>query len=88
MERNAFTLDFSLCLDRETLFQEYAKWGLVREDKNSDFMLYKEETIRTYSDKMLGRYTSQPEGAVDIVVERNHLGDITNLCESLGYSGR
>ena len=77
VERNAFTLDFSLCLDRETLFQEYAKWGLVREDKNSDFMLYKEETIRTYSDKMLGRYTSQPEGAVDIVVERNHLGDIT-----------
>lgn len=77
VERNAFALSFSLCFDREELFKEYAQWGLVREDKKNDTLLYKGETIRTYSDKMLGRYISQQNGAVDITVERNRLGDIT-----------
>lgn len=77
VERNAFALSFSLCFDREELFKEYAQWGLVREDEKNDTLLYKGETIRTYSDKMIGRYISQQNGAVDITVERNRLGDIT-----------
>jgi len=77
VEKNAFALDFSLCLNDEDLYAEYAKWGLVRKDENNDIeLLYKGETIRTYSDKMIGRYMSQPEGAVDLTVERNRLGEI------------
>lgn len=77
VERNAFALSFSLCFDREELFKEYAQWGLVREDEKNDTLLYKGETIRTYSDKMIGRYISQQNGAVDITVERSRLGEIT-----------
>lgn len=77
VERNAFALSFSLCFDREELFKEYAQWGLVRKDEKNDTLLYKGETIRTYSDKMIGRYISQQNGAVDITVERSRLGEIT-----------
>ncbi len=33
--------------------------------------------MRTYRDEMLGSYQSREEGPVDIVVERNRLGEIT-----------
>ncbi len=77
VEKNAFTLDISLCLSSEELYAEYEKWGLVRKDEQNDMtLLYNGETIRTYSDKMIGRYMSQPEGTYDITVERNRLGEI------------
>lgn len=76
VETGAFALDLSLCLNREALYEEYEKWGLVREKEENDTLLYNGESIRTYSDKMLGRYMSQPEGAVDLTIERNHLGEI------------
>lgn len=79
VERGAFTLDLSLYWEREELFADYAKWGLVRKEKENDMLLYNGETIRTYSDKMLGRYYSQQEGTVDITVVRNRLGDITSV---------
>lgn len=79
VEAGAFALDLSLCLSREELFGEYEKWGLVREKEDNDTLLYNGESIRTYSDKMLGRYMSQPEGAVDLIIERSHLGDIVNV---------
>lgn len=77
VEKGAFELNLSLSLDREKLFEEYEQWGLVRKEKENDVMLYNGETIRTYSDKMLGRYMSQPEGDVDITILRNRLGVIT-----------
>lgn len=78
VEKGVFTLDFSLCLNREALFEEYAEWGLVRKDQDNDLpLLYNGEIIRTYSDKMIGRYMYQTEGAVDITVERSRLGEIT-----------
>lgn len=77
VERSAFALDISLCLDNDELYAEYEKWGLVRENVENDMsLLYNGETIRTYSDKMIGRYMSQQEGAVDLTVERNRLGEI------------
>ncbi|MDE6911459.1 MAG: M56 family metallopeptidase [Lachnospiraceae bacterium] len=79
VEKSAFTLDISLCLNREDMFAEYAKWGLNRKNAENDMMLYNGETIRTYSDKMLGRYFSQPEGDVDITIVRNRIGDITSV---------
>lgn len=78
VEKGAFSLHMSLCLDDETLYAEYARWGLVRSDDQNDMtLLYNGETIRTYSDKLIGRYMSQAEGAVDLTVERNRLGEIT-----------
>lgn len=79
VEKSAFTLDISLCLNREDLFAEYAKWGLIRKNAENDAMHYNGETIRTYSDQMLGRYYSQQEGDVDITVVRSRLGDITSI---------
>ena len=76
VETGAFTLTQSLCLNREDLYAEYEKWGLVRKEQENDMMLYNGETIRTYSDTMLGRYMSLPEGAVDLTVERDRLGEI------------
>ena len=56
VEKSAFALDISLCLDDEVLYAEYEKWGLVRKDEQNDMSLqYNGETIRTYSDKMIGR---------------------------------
>ncbi|MEZ3479976.1 MAG: M56 family metallopeptidase [Lachnospiraceae bacterium] len=77
VEKSAFSPELSLCLNREALFEEYTRWGLVRIGENNDTMLYHGETIRTYQDKTLGRYMSQPEGAVDLVVVRDRLGYIT-----------
>ncbi len=79
VEKSAFVLDISLCLDREELFAEYARWGLERKNTENDELLYNGETIRTYSDQMLGRYYSQQEGDVDITVVRSRLGDITSI---------
>lgn len=80
VEPGAFSLDFSLCLDHEELIREYAEWGLTLEDQqNNTSLRYNGETIRTYSDEMIGRYYSQQEGAVDITVVRSRLGDITSV---------
>lgn len=77
VEKNAFALDITLCLTHEELCAEYEKWGLVREDVQNDLsLLYNGETIRTFSDKMIGRYMSQSEGMFDIIVERDRLGEI------------
>ncbi|MDE7416534.1 MAG: M56 family metallopeptidase [Lachnospiraceae bacterium] len=80
VEKSAFALDISLCLTDEELYAEYEKWGLVRKDTQNDMsLLYNGETIRTYSDKMIGRYMSQQEGAVDLTVERSRLGEIVAI---------
>ena len=79
VEKSAFSIHISLCLDSEEMYQEYAAWGLVRENESSDFMLYQGETIRTYSDEMLGRYQSSATGTVDITIVRNRQGIITDV---------
>ncbi|MCM1537674.1 MAG: M56 family metallopeptidase [bacterium] len=81
VETGAFETDLSLVLDRETLFAEYAKWGLVPVDPQNDaeMMRYQGETIRRFSDTMLGRYQAWSEGSVDITVIRDRLGYITDV---------
>ena len=80
VEKSAFSLSISLFLNDETIYEEYAKWGLVLSDAHNDMtLLYNGEPVRTYSDKMLGRYMSHTEGAVDLTVERNRLGEITSI---------
>lgn len=81
VEAGAFEPDLSLVLDRDALFAEYAEWGLVPVDPQNDaeMMRYQGETIRRFSDEMLGRYQSQSEGTVDITVVRDRLGYITGV---------
>ena len=75
VERSAFDVAVSLCLDSETVDAQYADWGITRLDNG--FLRYQGEQVRTYRDEMLGSYQSREEGPVDIVVERNRLGEIT-----------
>lgn len=75
VERSAFEVSVSLCLDSETVEAQYAQWGIERLDNG--FLKYQGEQVRTYRDEMLGSYQSREDGDVDIIVQRNRLGEIT-----------
>ena len=75
VERSAFDVAVSLCLDAETVDAQYAEWGIERLDNG--FLRYQGQQVRTYRDEMLGSYQSREDGGVDIVVRRNRLGEIT-----------
>ena len=75
VERSAFDVSVSLCLDAETVDAQYAEWGIERLDNG--FLRYQGEQVRTYRDEMLGSYQSREDEGVDIVVRRNRLGEIT-----------
>ena len=77
VEKSAFRTDFFLCLNEEELKQEYAQWELVRDE--SGFYQYKGEPVRIFADKMIGRYHSRSEGVVDVTVERDRFGYITDV---------
>lgn len=77
VEKSAFRTDFFLCLSEEELKQEYAQWELVREE--SGFYQYKGEPVRIFADKMIGRYHSRSEGVIDVTVERDRFGYITEV---------
>ena len=77
VEKNAFRIDFFLCLDDETLEEEYASWDLTRDE--SGFYLYKGEPVRIFVDEMIGRYYSQSTGAFDVTIIRNRFGYITDV---------
>lgn len=75
VEKGAFHVAVQLCLGREELEEEYARWGLTR--GKDGFWMYQEEQIRIYEDKMLGSYQSREKGSVDILVQRDEMGEIT-----------
>lgn len=77
VEKGAFRLEVSLILSREELEAEYAVWNITRGEDG--FWTYQGERVRTYEDKMLGSYQSREEGAVDISVQRNKLGEIISV---------
>lgn len=77
VEKNAFRVIPSLCLDEEEIWAEYEVWELIK--KEDGLFLYQGEPVRTYSDKMLGSYQSRTEGTVDISIERNRLGEILSI---------
>lgn len=75
VEKGAFNVELNLCLSREEVEAEYEPWGLTRGEDG--FWLYEGQQIRTFEDKMLGSYQSRPEGAADISVQRDRLGNMT-----------
>lgn len=75
VEKGAFNVELNLCLSREEVEAEYEPWGLTRGEDG--FWLYEGQRIRIFEDKMLGSYQSRPEGAADISVQRDRLGNMT-----------
>lgn len=77
VEKSAFQVVVSLCLDEDTVAQEYKNQGIT---KGTDGLyLYKGEAVRAYTDEMLGMVQTQEKGVVDISVQRNRLGEITSV---------
>ena len=77
VEKGAFRVVVSLCLDEDTIAQEYAIQGLT---KGTDRLyLYKGEAVRIYTDEMLGSVQTQEKGVVDISVHRTRLGEIISV---------
>ncbi|QIB68560.1 hypothetical protein Ami103574_04140 [Aminipila butyrica] len=77
VEKSAFQLTVNLCLMDEEILQEYANQGITKGEDG--FYLYKGESVRTYTDKMLGSVQTRENGAVDLSVHRNRLGQITSV---------
>lgn len=77
VEKSAFRTNFFLCLSAEEEEKEYAEWELTRDE--SGFYLYQGEPIRIFVDDMAGRHYSRSEGVVDVTVERDRFGYITDV---------
>ncbi len=77
VEKSAFDIMISLFLDPETVDAQYAAWGIAQMENG--FLRYQGEQVRTYRDEMLGSYQAREDGEVDIVVERNRLGEIIGV---------
>ncbi len=77
VEKGAFRLRVDLCMSDDEIEKEYASQGLTK--AQDGFYLYKGETVRAYRDEMLGSVQTREEGAIDISVIRNRLGEITSV---------
>lgn len=77
VEKSAFKVDFSLCLSKEDMEKEYAEWELSKDKQG--FFLYKGEPVRTYIDEVGGYYQSREEGTVDITIQRDRYGIISEV---------
>ena len=77
VEKRAFAMDFSLCLDQEEIEKEYEALGLTQGEDG--FWLYQNEPIRIFHDKMLGCWQTKEDGAVDVSVQRDRLGYATSV---------
>lgn len=77
VEKGAFRIELSLCLNEEDQEKEYEAWEITK-DKDG-FHLYQGEKIRVLADEMGGLYQSREEGSYDITIHRDRLGFITSL---------
>ena len=76
VEKGAFYVATSLCLDPEEVAREYAAWDILKDD---GLWTCQGEKVRIYEDKMLGSYYSNADGTVDIAIQRNELGEIVSV---------
>lgn len=77
VEKGAFRLVVDLSLMEDEVLEEYAKEGITR--GQDGFYVYNGEAVRTYEDEMLGSVQTREQGAVDIAVHRDRLGQITSV---------
>lgn len=77
VERNAFSLSFSLCLSDEERLNEYAPWELTQDAQGR--FLYKGSAIRSFTDHTGGIYQFYEDGLIDVTVQRDRYGYITDI---------
>ena len=77
VEKSAFQIDLSLCLSKEEREKEFTTWEISR-DKDG-FFLYKGEPVRTYIDEIGGYYQSREKGTVDVTIQRDRYGNISEV---------
>ncbi|MBD5521579.1 MAG: M56 family metallopeptidase [Lachnospiraceae bacterium] len=77
VEKSAFKIDLSLCLSDEEREKEYATWKLSKDKQG--YFLYNGDPVRTYIDEIGGYYQSREEGVVDITIQRDRYGNISEV---------
>lgn len=77
VEKRAFDVKVLLCLSDKEQLKEYENQGITF--SNEGVNLYKNETIRHFSDEMLSYMSYDNSGNVDIQVIRDSKGNITQL---------
>lgn len=76
VEKSAFRVVFSLCIDDEEKYAEYADWEILHEEDGS--LSYRGEKVRVYMDDQLGMHIER-DGSVDITIHRNRYGFISGI---------
>lgn len=76
VEKGAFRVVFSLCLDDEEKYAEYADWDIFR-DEDGNFS-YHGEKVRIYTDEQLGMHIDR-DGTIDIAIHRDRYGFISGV---------
>ena len=77
VEKNAFAPSYTLCLDSETEAEEYASWGLTRNENG--FFLYQGSPVHSFADELNKIWQSNMNGSLDIVVHRDRYGCISTV---------
>ncbi|UWP60896.1 M56 family metallopeptidase [Ruminococcus gauvreauii] len=77
VEKAAFKLTVNLFLNDKELEEEYKGHGITKD--SSGMYLYNGETVRVYTDEMIGSVQTRDEGTVDIDVIRDRMGQITSV---------
>lgn len=76
VEKSAFRVFFSLCINDEEKYAEYADWDITRDDDGSFF--YQGEKIRICTDELCGMHMER-DGTIDVTVHRNRYGFISGV---------
>lgn len=77
VEKSAFAPVPLFCIDPDTAAEEYAAWGLTR-DENGMF-LYQGNPAGSFTDELNRIYQSNKDGRWDITVHRDRLGYISSV---------
>lgn len=77
VEKGAFRVLVTLSLDDKALEAEYMAQGIIQA-KDGRYQ-YQGEPVRRYADEMLGAMQTMDEGAVDIEVIRDRMGEIISV---------
>lgn len=75
VEKGVFEVYMGICISNEEQYEEYASWGLEK-DEASGYFIYQGEQVRKFIDKSAGFYQTRPEGTVDIIIRRDNRGYI------------
>ncbi|MBD5497561.1 MAG: M56 family metallopeptidase [Lachnospiraceae bacterium] len=76
VEKGAFRVVFSLCLDDEEKYAEYADWDIFRDEDG--IFSYHGEKVRVCTDELAGMHIDR-DGTIDIAIHRDRYGFISGI---------